>query len=35
MACMFIGAEAFNQPLGEWDVSKVASMQGMEVHEFN
>jgi surface protein len=29
MSGMFIGAAAFNQPLGSWDVSKVTDMSGM------
>jgi surface protein len=26
---MFAGAEAFNQPIGNWDVSKVKDMKDM------
>ena len=26
---MFYGATSFNQPLNDWDVSKVTTMQGM------
>ena len=29
MSRMFEGAEAFNQPIGNWDVSKVTDMSGM------
>ena len=29
MSCMFHGTKAFNQPIGEWDVSNVTNMKFM------
>jgi surface protein len=29
MSSMFSGAASFNQPIGNWDISKVKDMKGM------